>query len=70
MVYTRFGSPITVTSYNAETGDVTFVYRDDRRGVRKTHVSELKADGGIAEILAGVKVTLSPSVVESMATKD
>lgn len=54
MTYTRFGTHIKILSYDSDSGMVTY----ERFGtgvIRSCHVSELKADGGITEIVAEAK---------------
>lgn len=61
MIYHRFGSVVKeIHSFDENTGEVSVSFEDDRPGVAPPstmHVSELKADKGIHEIVAGCKGT-------------
>lgn len=48
MIYTRFGTPVTIVKFNPKTVEVL---GDVGHCSCWYHVSELKADGGIQEIL-------------------
>ncbi len=50
MVYTRFGSPIQVMDYDSRDGWVAYERLKDGSN-HDCHISELKADGGINEII-------------------
>lgn len=55
MIYHRFGSEVAeLLSFNETTGQVCVRFADAREGEEPEtmHVSELKADGGINEIVA------------------
>ena len=53
MIYTRFGSEVEITGYNANTGDVEIKYPNgDLKEVPKY---ELKADGAIQEIEGAIE---------------
>lgn len=58
MIYHRFGSIVKeIYSFDETTGEVSVSFEDDRPGVAPStmHVSELKADEGIHEIVAACK---------------
>lgn len=52
MIYTRFGSFVTINNGNKETGDVCVMRKDG--STLDTHISQLKADGGIEEIMNAI----------------
>lgn len=62
MVYTRFGTEVTVTGGDVEKGTIDYVAHYKRRAhfaardiERRDHrISDMKADGGITEIQAEI----------------
>jgi len=48
MIYTRFGSPVTIIDTDEDQQRVTLLFSDGY--TTKTSVNELKADGGLQEI--------------------
>ena len=57
MIYTRFGSPVKVLRGNLQNGhvDVLCTFEDGTEGEYQTWANELKADGGLAEIVQAIE---------------
>lgn len=53
MIYSRFGSEVAqVTGFDEQSMTLTVVFEDSRNGQpEKVSIADLKADGGIAEII-------------------
>jgi hypothetical protein len=60
MIYTRFGSDVTIIGRNMSGDYVRIEYHDGR--IRETYPHELRADGGALEIERAIKA--APIVVE------
>jgi hypothetical protein len=62
-IFTRFGSPIVKVSwFDEETGDIC-VDAETTGGAKRTrcyHISELKADGGLKEIVDAAEMIRNP----------
>lgn len=73
MIYHRFGSPVKeIHQFDEESGEIVVSFEDDRPGSypSKMHVSELKADGGINEIVGMAKRLIRQSAqAEGSETK-
>ena len=52
-IYTRFGSPIVITAKYVPFDGWVNVTREDG-SIREYHISELKADNGLTEIMEAV----------------
>lgn len=53
MIYSQYGCEVSITKANMETGDLTV--RLDGGKERPYHISRLKADGGIQEVLTAMR---------------
>jgi len=61
MIYSMLGSRIkAITEYESDTGAVGFIRESDGE-FRRANIHQLKADGGLSEIIAAIERICKPA---------